>query len=102
MQNGPALCIGCTWVLVQAWVHALSVDAGLFNRAVTVSSTSNESAPFQRIAFITNGTPAPGFMVLRVALCMGCTWVLDQARVDTVAIVAGLVQRAVIGALASN
>lgn len=79
-----------TDITVDAWIYALLVLAGLVRGAVIVASAANYSATLVGIAAIAAVTAALGTTRLYVALGIGAAGIVDQTRIDTVAIDAGL------------
>lgn len=93
MLEDVALCVGCTFVVVKARVHTLSVDAGLVGGAFGVAAATQHFAADVWVTLKASWTAALSSVLLRVALCSDVTGVVHQAWVDTHAIGTHLVQR---------
>ncbi|MAD25761.1 MAG: hypothetical protein CMO44_16500 [Verrucomicrobiales bacterium] len=90
------------WVLVETGVDTVLASAGLVLRTLLVTAaanhlTSNEGVSLIAWYALTHGS-VPGW----VALSISSTRILDETRVDTVSIHAGLLVTALVVALAAN
>lgn len=79
-----------THITVDTRIDALLVLAGLVRGAVVVAAAADDAATLVRIATVATQAAALGSAGLDVALGIGSTWVIDQARIDAVAVDAGL------------
>lgn len=86
----PALRSRSTWVVVHTWIDALFVLAGLVRGAVVVAAAANDAAALVGITAIATQAAALRPVGLDVALGIGTAGIVDQARVDAVAVDAGL------------
>lgn len=82
------------WIIVDAGIDALHVDARVIAWAIAVAVAADHAAPIQRIAMIALAAAAVGHVVVREALGIGATRVRDQARIHAIVVLAGLVERA--------
>lgn len=89
MVLDEAVCVWCARVGVVARVDALPVDASLVDCAVLVAAAPQEGAAHAGISFVAGPAAALCLVVLAVALGRDVARVLDHARVDALAVVAG-------------
>ena len=73
-----------------AWVDAVSVLAGPVERALGVGPAPDGDASSERIALVAVDAAAVGHVALRVALGVGAAGVVQEARVDALAVAARL------------
>lgn len=76
--------------MVDTRIDALFVLAGLVRGAVVVAAAANDAAALVGIASVATQAAALSPVGLDVALGIGAAGVVDQARVDAVAVDAGL------------
>lgn len=77
-------------IVVDAWIYALFVLAGLVRRAVIVAGATNDTAALVGISAIAAETATLGTTRLNVAFGIGAARIVEQAGIDAVAIDAGL------------
>jgi len=99
---GPALRSRGTGVVVDAGIHALLVLAGLVCGTVVVAAAADDAATLVRITTVSTQAAALGTVRLHIALGIGSTGIVDQARIDAVTVDAGLARIALAIHAASN
>lgn len=97
-----AFSIFGTWILIEARIYTIFASACLVLGTLRILSTSDNFASYERITFIAWDTPTHGFVAGWVAFGKSTTGVLNQARVDTVAINTHLSVSAVVVTLTSH
>lgn len=102
MLRHQALCVLSTWVLIQTGVDAVLASTRLVQGTLLVAATANDLAGNEGITLVARNTLAHGAMLRGVALSKPAAWVLDQARVDTVAVDACLLVPALVVSLAAR
>lgn len=102
MVAGDAVRIRSTLPSIQAWVHALSVDAHLVHRTFVVAIASFGHATSCAITFHSSGTTACGFVVSGYAFGIRRARVSNKTRVGTITIVTCLGGRTVLIGFASR
>jgi len=102
VSRDKAFSIFGTWILIEARIYTIFASACLVLGTLRILSTSDNFASYERISFIARDTPTHGFVAGWVAFGKSTTGVLNQARVDTVAINTHLSVSAVVVTLASH
>jgi hypothetical protein len=78
-----------TRVVGLARVHTVPVLTSSCDRALGIGFTTDRDATGNRVAFVPADAPAVGDVALRVALGVSAAGVIQQARVDALAVAAG-------------
>ena len=91
-----------TRVLVETWVDTVLAPASLVLRTLLVAAAANHLASNEGVSFIAWFALAHSSVPGWVALSISSTRILDETRVDTVSIHAGLLVTALVVALAAN
>lgn len=94
MVEDPALSSGRAGIAVDAWIHALHVDARVITWTVAVTVTANHSATVQSVPVVALPAPTIGFMVPGEALGVHAAVIGHQAGIHAAVVHAALVQRA--------
>lgn len=97
-----ALCIGGAFVAIEAWVHALSVDARLVSGAFGVAAAAQHLTADVWVALEASRTATLGSVLLRVALGGDVAWVSHQTWVNAHPVGTHLVQRTLLIHTASH